>query len=55
MYDYIGSLLLREVFSSCGKRGLLCSCSVRLLIGVASLVKHGLWCVLASVVVAPRL
>ena len=31
-----------QVFSSCGKRGLLSSCGSRLLIAVASLVEHRL-------------
>ena len=31
-----------QVFSSCGERGLLCSCGSRLLIAVASLVEHRL-------------
>ena len=32
-------LVAVQVFSSCGERGLLCSCGSRLLIAVASLVR----------------
>ena len=44
---------VHRLFSSCGEQGLLSSCSVLLLIAVASLVaKHGLEGTRASVVVA---
>ena len=55
LFGCAGSLLLRGLFSSCGEQELLSSYSAWLLMVVASLAKHRLQGVQASVVAAPGL